>query len=77
MQLYIIDAWANIVAHMSNNLLCIMINVDELENLVLEIYNYIEVVRDSCEKNDYFSQSFVLDKALENLEQLQEFIFST
>ncbi len=51
------------------------INTGKLENLICETYNYVEVVRDSCEKNDAFSQSFVLDKALENLEQLQDFVF--
>jgi hypothetical protein len=52
-----------------------MINADELENLVLETYNYIEVVRDSCEHNDYFSQCSVLDKVLENLELIDELVF--
>ena len=28
---------------------------DKIENILLETYGFIEVVRDSCEHNDYFS----------------------
>lgn len=51
------------------------INTDYVEELINQIYGYVEVVKDSCEKNDYYSQCVTLERALEDLDKLSELIF--
>ena len=49
---------------------------ENIEELINQIYGYVEVVKDSCEKNEYYSQCVTLERALEDLDKLSELVFS-
>lgn len=49
--------------------------IEKIENLASEVYGMIEVCKDSCGFNEYYSQETVLIKALENQKLIIEKLF--
>ena len=53
-----------------------MVNeICEIEVLVREVYELIQITKDSCAFNEYFAQESMLTKALQKQELILEKIF--